>query len=244
MTIKIYPAIDLINGEVVRLTKGDFAQKTVYGQDPLAVAKQFAADGAEYLHMVDLDGAKAGRPIQTEIFSRIVQETSLKLQVGGGIREMSHVETLMNAGVDRVILGSLAVKDSLLAKQIFEVFGGNRITLGLDVLIDEAGVPLVATHGWQKVSNLSAEKVLTEFVTMGLDQVLCTDISRDGTLTEPNFELYARFKKHFPTVTFLASGGITSVDQIVKLKASNVGGAIIGRALYEGHIDLKEALRC
>ncbi|MFW7381862.1 MAG: 1-(5-phosphoribosyl)-5-[(5-phosphoribosylamino)methylideneamino]imidazole-4-carboxamide isomerase [Oligoflexus sp.] len=244
MTMKIYPAIDLIHGEVVRLTKGDFSQKTVYGQDPVAVAKQFVDAGATYLHMVDLDGAKAGRPIQTPIFTEIVRETNLKLQVGGGIRDASHVKTLLDAGVDRVIIGSLAVKDTALTQHILETFGGERITLGLDVLIDDAGVPLVATHGWQKVSNLSAEKLLTEFVMMGLNQVLCTDISRDGTLTEPNFELYARFKKHFPTVTFLASGGITSVDQIVKLKASNVGGAIIGRALYEGRIDLKEALRC
>lgn len=242
--MKIYPAIDVINGEVVRLTKGDFAQKTVYGEDPVAVARQFAADGADYLHMVDLDGARSGRPLQTELFAAIARETALKLQVGGGIREISHVETLLDAGVERVVLGSLAVQNRALGKQILETFGGDRITLGLDVLIDDAGVPRVATHGWREISNLTAEQLLGEFAMLGLNQVLCTDISRDGTLTEPNFDLYTSLKKRFPTVTFLASGGITRLDHVVRLKADNAGGAVIGRALYEGRINLNEALQC
>lgn len=242
--MKIYPAIDLINAEVVRLHQGDFAQKTIYRLDPLTVARQFEADGARYLHMVDLDGARAGRPLQTTVFRKIVAESSLKLQVGGGIRELSHVRELLELGVDRVILGSLAVKNQNLAVQIFNEFGADRITLGLDVQIDPAGLPLVATHGWQQLSTLRADELLSSYLPLGLNQVLCTDISRDGTLTEPNFELYKSLKKHFPTVCFLASGGISKVAQIRKLRASDVGGAIIGRALYEGQIDLKEALQC
>jgi phosphoribosylformimino-5-aminoimidazole carboxamide ribotide isomerase len=244
VAMKIYPAIDLIGGDVVRLTEGDFARKTVYGQDPVKVARSFANDGAAYLHMVDLDGAKAGSPQQTAIFQSIVSATDLKLQVGGGIRQPEDVRILLDAGVDRVVIGSLAVKDPKLTKEILNRFGGNHITLGLDVRVNDVGVPLVATHGWQQVSSLAAEDLLSEFTSHGLDQVLCTDISRDGTLSGPNFDLYARLAEHFPTVTFLASGGITTTDQIRKLKASNVGGAIIGKALYEGTIALEEALTC
>ena len=130
--MKIYPAIDVIEGQVVRLTKGDFNQKTIYDSDPIAIAKKFETMGAEYLHMVDLDGAKAGRPVQTDLFKQIASETDLKLQVGGGVRSADHVQELIAAGIDRVVIGSLAVKDQALTKRIFETFSGDRITLGLD----------------------------------------------------------------------------------------------------------------
>ena len=242
--MKIYPAIDMINGQVVRLTKGLFDQKTVYDNDPISMAKKFEELGCEYLHVVDLDGAKKGEPAQTDLVQQIAQSTNLKLQVGGGVRTSEHVQQLLQSGVDRVIIGSLAVKNIPLTKRIFETFGGDRITLGLDVSMNESGIPMVATHGWQEVSNLSAEDVLNEYLTLGLTQVLCTDISRDGTLTGPNFELYKELSLRFPTVNFLASGGLKSLEQVKALKADQVGGAIIGKAIYEGTLDLKEALLC
>ena len=242
--MKIYPAIDIINGQVVRLTKGLFDQKTVYGDDPVAVAKSFAEQGATYLHVVDLDGAKAGKPMQTDLIQTIAAATNLKLQVGGGVRSADDVMTLVKAGVDRVIIGSLAVKDSTLTKRIFETFGADRITLGLDVSWNDRKEPMVATHGWQDVSTLRADELLSEYLPLGLNQVLCTDISRDGTLTGPNFDLYNELSLHFPTVSFLASGGLKTLDQVKKLKADRVAGAIIGKAIYEGTLDLKEAVRC
>lgn len=240
----IYPAIDLIGSQVVRLFKGDFEQKTTYASDPLEVAKSFQDAGAKFLHMVDLDGAKASKPVQTDIFEQIAKNTNLELQVGGGIRSLDDVGTLLRIGVKRVVIGSLAVKDPVLTKKIFQEYGGDSITLGLDVQMGEGGSALVATHGWQQVSDVPASSLLNEYLEVGLEQVLCTDISRDGTLTEPNFQLYADLQDHFPTVRFLASGGVTTVEQIKELKANQVGGAIIGRALYEGKIDLKEALEC
>ncbi|SMF78285.1 1-(5-phosphoribosyl)-5-[(5-phosphoribosylamino)methylideneamino]imidazole-4-carboxamide isomerase [Pseudobacteriovorax antillogorgiicola] len=242
--MKIYPAIDMINGQVVRLTKGLFDQKTIYNDNPVQMAKEFQAMGATYLHVVDLDGAKQGAPQQTKIIRTIAEETKLKLQVGGGVRSAGDVSELLDAGVDRVIIGSLAVKDMAATKRILETFGGERITLGLDVSLNDAGTPMVATHGWQEVSNLTADEVLNEYLSLGLSQVLCTDISRDGTLTGPNFELYKELSLRFPTVKFLASGGLKSVDQVKALKADNVGGAIIGKAIYEGTLDLREALIC
>ncbi|NRA67543.1 MAG: 1-(5-phosphoribosyl)-5-[(5-phosphoribosylamino)methylideneamino]imidazole-4-carboxamide isomerase [Pseudobacteriovorax sp.] len=239
--MKIYPAIDLIQGEVVRLTKGDFKQKTKYHANPLEMARSFSADGASYLHIVDLDGAKAGKPQQTDLIKSICQETPLKIQVGGGIRSAEHVQELIDAGIDRVIIGSLAVKDKQLTKRIFETFSGDRITLGLDILLSDEGVPMVATHGWQEVSNIAAKDLLEEYISVGLNQVLCTDIDKDGMLEGPNFDLYRDLSQSFPDLTILASGGVSNLEQLKKLKQDNVGGAIIGKALYENKISLSEA---
>lgn len=241
--MRIYPAIDLIDGQVVRLTKGHFDQKTIYNQDPLAVAKGFEHLGSRYLHIVDLDGAKQSAPQQTEIISKIVKETQLKVQVGGGIRKLEHVETLLGLGVDRVIIGSMAVKDRALCSQIMKKFGGERITLGLDVFLKEQGA-MVATHGWQEVSEVRASELIEFYAEFGLSQVLCTDISRDGTLSSPNFELYESLSETYPDLVFLASGGVKTADQIYDLKDRGVGGAIIGKAIYEGTLDLSEVLQC
>ena len=239
---KIYPAIDLINGEVVRLAKGQFDQKTVYNRDPIAVAQSFAEQGATYLHVVDLDGAKACQVRQSELIAKIAAATTLKLQVGGGVRSASDVKNLLDQGVDRVVIGSLAVKQPEVTEGLFKEFGGDRLTLGLDVQLDAKGIPLVATHGWQTLSETKAEEVLLRFLNLGLNQVLCTDISRDGMMTGPNFALYSMLGQHFPTVSFLASGGLKTSEQVKELQANRVGGAIIGRALYEGTIKLSEVL--
>lgn len=242
--MKIYPAIDLINGQVVRLAQGRFADKTVYASSPFEIASRFHAEGATYLHVIDLDGAKEGRPMQVELIRDLAREIPLKLQVGGGIRSLDHVQALIEAGVDRVIIGSLAIQDPKLAKRIFETFGGEHITLGLDIMLSEEGHAKVATHGWQEVSSSCAFEVLDRFVSMGLSQVLCTDISRDGMMTGPNFALYRKIQQKFPHICLLASGGMSKQEDLVQLRRDGIGGAIIGKALYEGSIQLKEALLC
>jgi phosphoribosylformimino-5-aminoimidazole carboxamide ribotide isomerase len=242
--MKIYPAIDLMDGKVVRLAQGRFDQKTTYSQAPLEVAKAFVQEGASYLHVVDLDGARQGQPMQLELLRSLAAEVPLKLQVGGGVRSMDHVQALIDAGVDRVIIGSLAIQDPKLSKRIFETFGGEHITLGLDVMLDANGEPMVATHGWQQVSSVSAHEVLDRFLSLGLSQVLCTDISRDGMMGGPNFSLYKKLQAQYPQLCILASGGMHKVSDIKQLKDDRIGGAIIGKALYESTIQLKEALSC
>lgn len=242
--MKIYPAIDLMDGEVVRLAQGRFEARTTYQKSPFDAAMDFVQDGASYLHVVDLDGARAGRPIQLELLRSLAQKVPLKLQVGGGIRTIEDVEALLSAGVDRVVIGSLAIQDPDLTRRIFARFTGDRLTLGLDVMLDETGEPRVATHGWQLLSSISAHEILDNSLAMGLNQVLCTDIKRDGMMNGPNFTLYKTLQRQYPKLCILASGGMHLVSDIQQLKADAVGGAIIGKALYEGTIALKEALQC
>jgi phosphoribosylformimino-5-aminoimidazole carboxamide ribotide isomerase len=242
--MKIYPAIDLMNGQVVRLAQGRFEDRTTYKKSPFEAAQGFVASGSTYLHVVDLDGAREGRPMQVDLLRSLAAEVPLKLQVGGGVRTIEHVEALLSAGVERVVIGSLAIQDPKLTKRIFETFGGEHITLGLDVMLDDSGEPRVATHGWQQVSSISAHEVLDSYVGMGLNQVLCTDIKRDGMMSGPNFALYKKLQTEYPRLCVLASGGMHKVDDIRQLKADGVGGAIIGKALYEGTISLEEALQC
>ncbi len=240
--MKIYPAIDLIGGQVVRLSQGRFDQKTTYGSDPLAVARAFAESGATYLHIVDLDGAREAAPQQLPLLEKLAQESGLRMQAGGGVRKAEHIEALLQAGVERVVIGSLAIHDQALTQRFFEQFSGDRLTLGLDVQLDAEGVARVATHGWQELSPLTAEEVLKRYLASGLQQVLCTDISKDGMLKGPNFDLYSQLQKQFPSLTFLASGGVRGVSDISQLKAAGIGGAIIGKALYEGGVRLEDVL--
>lgn len=240
--MKIYPAIDLIGGQVVRLSQGRFDQQTTYGLSPLEVARDFAQRGARYLHLVDLDGARLGAPQQAPLIEAIARESGLKIQAGGGIRTADHVARLLDAGVDRVVIGSLAIQNESLTQQIFERFGGAHITLGLDVQLDRDGCPRVATHGWQELSALAAEDVLGRYPAA--EQILCTDIAKDGMMQGPNFLLYARLQARFPQLTILASGGVQSRADLARLRSDKVGGAIIGKALYEGGLTLEEALSC
>lgn len=242
--MKIYPAIDLMDGQVVRLAQGRFEERTTYAVSPFDAAMEFVRDGATYLHLVDLDGARQGQPMQLNLLHTLAKEVPLKLQVGGGVRSIEHVHSLLQAGVERVVIGSLAIQDPKLSKRIFETFGGEHITLGLDVMLDDKGEPRVATHGWQQVSSISAHEVLEQYLLMGLSQVLCTDISRDGMMTGPNFSLYQSLQKQYPHLCILASGGMHQLADIQRLKTDQVGGVIIGKALYEGRISLREALQC
>lgn len=238
----LYPAIDLRRGRVVRLTEGSFDAEKAYFDDPVAVAREFAAAGSPWLHLVDLDGAKDPAQRQTALVSAIVQACGLRVQSGGGIRDESHVRTLLDAGVTRVIVGSLAVKQPDLVGGWLEKFGPEKIVLALDVRLNAAGVPMIAVAGWQADSGVTLDATLRTFLPRGLRHILCTDISRDGKLTGPNFELYAQLRRDFPTIDVQASGGVSSLDDLRRLKREGAHGAIVGRALYENKFTLKEAL--
>ncbi len=241
----LYPAIDLRLGRVVRLTEGSFEAETAYRNDPEVVAREFATAGATWLHLVDLDGAKDPAQRQTALVERVVRASGLKVQSGGGIRDKSQVGALLDAGVSRVIIGSLAVKEPEMVGPWLEKFGPERIILALDVRLQpETGIPQVAIAGWQADSGLPLEKVISGFLKRGLKHLLCTDISRDGKLTGPNFGLYTGLRRDYPTLEVQASGGVSSLDDLRRLRSDGIPGAIIGRALYEKKFTLAEALKC
>ncbi len=234
----IYPAIDLFDGAVVRLHKGDFDQLTNYSSNPVCVAQSFADAGAQWLHLVDLDGAKNPENRQISLIGKIINNTGLNVQVGGGIRSFDDVKTLIAAGASRVVIGSLAVRDTETTNRIFEAFGSERICLAADV-ITQGDRFYIALSGWQEASNFDLFTFIETYLESGLRHTLCTDIDRDGTLTGCNRDLYQMVKRAFPNLLLQASGGISVLDDLVGLPAD---GVIIGKALYEGRFDVKEAL--
>ena len=240
----IYPAIDLRGGRVVRLTEGKFDQEKSYGDDPLAVAKGFKAAGATWLHVVDLDGAKDPAMRQTPLVEKLARESGLRVQTGGGIRDEAQVAALLQTGVRRVIVGSLAVRSPELVRGWLKSFGPEHIILSPDVRLDVTGVPRIAAAGWQETTGVALNDFLHDFVAAGLIHILCTDISRDGKLTGPNTSLYAELVKKFPTLQIQASGWVSSLDDLRVLKGTGSSGAIVGRALYEKKFTLQEALAC
>ena len=235
----IYPAIDLIAGEVVRLHKGDFDQKTTYGSDPVAVARAYADAGASWLHLVDLDGAKDPANRQTDLISRIIEGSGLKVQTGGGIRSRGDVEALLAAGASRVVIGSLAVRDRAAVTAMMAELGPEAICLAADV-VRRNDAFMIAVSGWQEASDLALSDFLNGFMPSGLRHVLCTDIDRDGTLTGPNKALYDAVKREFPEIRLQASGGVKGIEDLGGL---GTDGVIIGRAIYEGKIELEAALQ-
>ncbi len=240
----IYPAIDLRGGRVVRLTEGKFDQEKSYGDDPLAVAQDFAASGATWLHVVDLDGAKDPAKRQTALVEKIARGSGLRMQTGGGIRDESQVAALLAAGAQRVIVGSLAVRQPDLVLSWLLSFGPEKIILSPDVRIGTDGIPRIAAAGWQETTGVALDDFLTGYLAVGLKHILCTDISRDGKLTGPNSALYAQLVKKFPSLQIQASGGVSSLDDLRVLQATGSAGAIVGRALYEKKFTLQEALSC
>ena len=234
----IYPAIDLIGGAVVRLHKGDFDQLTQYGTDPVAVAKTYADAGATWLHLVDLDGAKNPQNRQIDLIANIISSTGLLVQTGGGIRSADDVATLLDAGAARVVIGSLAVRDPDLLKQLLYSHGPEKICLAADVILQNDTF-YIAVSGWQEASDLSLFDFLNMFAPAGLRHVLCTDIDRDGTLRGFNRELYTSVKQEFSYLQLQASGGASCLEDLKHLDAD---GVIIGKALYEGRFSVAEAL--
>jgi len=240
----IYPAIDLRGGRVVRLTEGKFDLEKSYGDDPLAVAKDFAAAGATWLHVVDLDGAKDPAKRQTALVEKMARGSGLRMQTGGGIRDESQIAALLATGAQRVIVGSLAAKQPELVRGWLKRFGPESIILSPDVRLDAGGTPRVAAAGWQESTGLALDDFLNGFLAAGLIHILCTDISRDGKLTGPNTALYAQLVKKFPTLQIQASGGVSSLDDLRGLKPTGSAGVIVGRALYEKKFSLQQALAC
>jgi phosphoribosylformimino-5-aminoimidazole carboxamide ribotide isomerase len=233
----LYPAMDLMGGGVVRLVQGRFDSATGYPAEPAAALAAFAAAGATWAHVVDLDGARAGAPVQHALIARLAVEAPLKLQVAGGVRTRGHVSRLLEAGAARVVVGSLAVKTPDLVRDLLAEFGGERITLSLDVRLKE-GVPRVATAGWTEDSGLSLWDVASLYPEAR--HLLMTDIGRDGMLEGPNFELLEEASRRLPHLDIQASGGVASLADLCRLGTE---GAIVGKAIWEGRIDLAEAIR-
>ena len=240
----IYPAIDLRGGRVVRLTEGRFDQEKSYSDDPLAVAQSFAAGGARWLHVVDLDGAKDPAQRQTALVEKLARDSGLRVQAGGGIREAAQIVALLAAGARRVIVGSLAVKQPELVRGWLNQFGPEQIILAPDVRLEAGGPPRVAAAGWQESTGLALDDFLNGYLEAGLVHVLCTDISRDGTLTGPNNGLYTQLAKKFPALQIQASGGVSSLADLRAVQATGAAGVIVGRALYDKKFTLEEALAC
>jgi len=232
----IYPAMDLMGGRVVRLRQGRFDETTTYPEQPAYALRSFAAAGAEWAHIVDLDGARAGRPVQHELIAALARETTLKLQVGGGFRTAEHVEAMLDAGVERVVIGSLAVKDPGLVNRWIDEFGPDRLVLSLDIrMIDDS--PVVAVSGWAENSKSTLWEVTAQFPTAR--HLLLTDIGRDGMLSGPNFDLLDQAVERLPDLRIQASGGVSSIEDLERLRTD---GAIVGKALWEGRFTLEEAL--
>ncbi|MDD1783065.1 1-(5-phosphoribosyl)-5-[(5-phosphoribosylamino)methylideneamino]imidazole-4-carboxamide isomerase [Enterovibrio sp. ZSDZ35] len=240
----IIPALDLIEGQVVRLYQGDYGQVTEYKVDP---SEQFAIyhnAGANWLHLVDLTGAKDTTARQLPLIEKLIASTPANIQIGGGVRKESDVVELLRAGAKRVVIGSTAVKQPEIVKGWMEKYGPEHIVLALDINIDEEGNRIVAVSGWQEDSGVTIEALLEDFLKVGLKHVLCTDISRDGTLAGSNVELYKDLCAAYPQVQFQSSGGIGSLADIEALKGSGVAGVIVGRALLDGKFTAEEAFAC
>lgn len=233
--ITIIPAIDIINGECVRLTQGDYAKKSTYYKDPLEIAKKYEDIGIKRLHLVDLDGAKASKPMNLKVLERIATATKLDIQYGGGIKNSEALNSIFNSGAKRAICGSIAVTQPENFREWLVKFGGERIILGADIKDGK-----IATHGWVENSELSVYELIDKFTNDGLSQVICTDISKDGMLQGPTFELYEELQNRYNVINITISGGISALDDIDKLNRMNLRSVIVGKAIYEGRITLKQ----
>ena len=231
----IFPAIDLFEGKAVRLLQGEYDRMTVYNDDPLSVARDFAAQWATCLHLVDLEGAKSGTTPNIDTIRRLAAETELFTEVGGGIRSMDTVRTYLTAGVDRVILGTAAVKDESFLKEAVAAYG-ERIAVGVDIRDGK-----VAIHGWTETSGIDAMEFMARLEEIGVRTVICTDISRDGAMAGTNHDLYRQLSEQF-SLQIIASGGVSSIEDVRELAARNLYGAIIGKAYYTGALSLREAI--
>ena len=231
----IFPAIDLFGGKAVRLYKGDYDQMTVYSDDPAAVARDFAAASAQYIHLVDLEGARSGDTPNLETIKKILSATGLFAEVGGGIRSMETVKTYLDAGVSRVILGTAAVTDRDFLVRAADAYG-DKIAVGADIKDGK-----IAIRGWREVADLSVEDFCRDLQSLGISCVICTDISKDGAMMGANHDLYRDLSSRFH-MNFIASGGVSSIGDVQRLSAMGLYGAIIGKAYYTGAIDLREAI--
>jgi phosphoribosylformimino-5-aminoimidazole carboxamide ribotide isomerase len=233
--MKIIPAIDLINGECVRLSQGDYAQKKVYNSNPVEVAKMYEAEGAKYLHVVDLDGAKAGRIINYEILANICKSTSLQVDFGGGLQSAEDLKIAFDCGAKQITGGSIAVKKPEVFVDWLAKYGGERIILGADVKNEK-----IAISGWQNVTEIDLYEYLSQYIQKGVKTIICTDIAKDGLLQGTSLELYQKIQAQFPDLQVVASGGVAGIQDIEALQKQNMYGVIIGKALYENRLTWQE----
>ncbi len=233
--MKIIPAIDLIDAKCVRLTQGDYNQKTIYNEDPLEVAKEFEGAGLTRLHLVDLDGAKAKKVINWKVLERIANNTSLVIDFGGGVRTNEDLEVVFNSGAAMVTAGSIAVTQPDTVSHWLARFGADKIILGADVKGD-----FVAIHGWQEKGTVKWPAFIEDYIQKGITQVICTDVSKDGMLQGPSIGLYKDMMAEFPKLQLIASGGVSNMDDLHQLNEIGVAGTILGKAIYEGRVTLKE----
>lgn len=232
--MKIIPAIDIIDGQCVRLSRGDFSTRKVYNENPVEVAKQFEANGLKYLHLVDLDGAKSNRIINHKILADIAAKTTLKIDFGGGIRSTADAQIAFDNGASKITAGSLAVDNKELFLQWIETFGADKLILGADCQDQK-----IATHGWLKSSELDVIDFIKDFELHGIKETICTDISKDGMLQGPSVSLYKQILSE-TNINLIASGGVSSISDLKELNNIGCSGAIIGKAIYEGRITLNE----
>ena len=237
--MRIIPAIDIIDGKCVRLTKGDYNTKKIYNENPLEVAKEFEAAGIEFLHVVDLDGAKASQIINYKVLEQIASKTNLKIDFGGGLKSNKDLEIAFNSGANQITGGSIAVKNSDIFESWIAKYGAQKIILGADFYPDSAGGK-IATNGWQEESTLELIPFIKGYQDKGIQYVICTDISKDGMLQGPSFDVYKEIITEVKNVKLIASGGISTFDELPRLAENGCEGVIIGKAIYEKKIGLKQ----
>jgi phosphoribosylformimino-5-aminoimidazole carboxamide ribotide isomerase len=233
--IEIIPAIDVIDGKCVRLSQGDYQTKKVYSESPVDIAKEFEANGIQRLHMVDLDGAKQGKIINLKTLEAVASATNLKIDFGGGIKKTEDVQAVLNAGATFFNIGSIAVKQPGIVEEWITGFGADKILLGADVK-DK----VIMINGWQQAANINIINYISAYINKGIQNIFCTDVSKDGLLQGASVELYKNILETFPELNLVASGGVSSIQDMEELNAIGCSGVIVGKALYEGRIQLHE----
>ncbi len=233
--MRIIPAIDIIEGKCVRLSKGDYDTKIIYNENPLEVAKSFEAHGIEYLHLVDLDGAKSSKIVNYKILEQIATQTSLKIDFGGGLKSDDDLRIAFESGANQITGGSIAVKNRTIFEKWISEYGTEKIILGADAKDEK-----IAVSGWLEESNEDLVPFIQDYQSKGIQYVICTDIAKDGMLQGPSFDLYSKILAEAKGVKLIASGGISTFDELPKLAELGCEGTIIGKAIYEGRISLKQ----
>ena len=233
--MEIIPAIDIINGKCVRLTKGDYARQKIYNENPLEIAKQFEDAGIKRLHIVDLDGAKAGKIINIKVLETIAVNTKLTIDFGGGVKNITDVGSILNAGAAIVTIGSLAVKHPEILEEWLLEFGTDKFLIGADVLDEK-----IKISGWLEDGGIGIFNFIGKMLALGVQNIFCTDISKDGVMEGPSIDLYIKIMEEHPEVNLIASGGVSKIEDVVQLKEIGCKGAIIGKAIYEGLISLEQ----
>ena len=233
--MEIIPAIDIIEGKCVRLTQGDYSQKKVYNENPLEVAKEFEDAGLKRLHLVDLDGAKAGQVKNWKVLESLAGKTSLVIDFGGGVKAEKDAQIIFDSGAAMITIGSMAVKDEETFVSWLKKYGTEKFLLGADVKDEK-----IAVHGWLETTNVWIYDFIRKYIEHGVQQIFCTDVAKDGALQGPSIELYKNIIQKFPELHFIASGGVSNIDDVYQLEEINCKGVIIGKAIYEGRIKLSE----